>query len=111
MSQVGGLDFSPIAAFFVLNLLSSSVASLGAGYPQPNGAAPERRRARLQMSRMPQLGGGMYNEESSPTLANCTICGNDVAGTLSEANQIEGEWTTGFRCNCVEADCSSCGSL
>ena len=56
MSQVGGLDFSPIAAFFVLNLLSSSVASLGAGYPQPNGAAPERRRARLQM---PQLGGEM----------------------------------------------------
>jgi hypothetical protein len=31
-----GLDISPIAAFFVLNLLTSSVASLGNPNPNPN---------------------------------------------------------------------------
>lgn len=38
---IGGLDISPIAAFFVLNLLTSSVASLGA--PLVPGAAQPRR--------------------------------------------------------------------
>ncbi len=32
---IGGLDISPIAAFFTLNLLSNSVASLGVVPPQP----------------------------------------------------------------------------
>ena len=30
MPPIGGIDISPIGAFFVLNLLTSSVASLGA---------------------------------------------------------------------------------
>ena len=38
---IGGLDISPIAAFFVLNLLTNSVASLGA----PMSAAQRPRRA------------------------------------------------------------------
>ena len=43
LSLTGGLDISPIAAFFTLNLLTSSVAALGATGPldkQPRLAGP-----------------------------------------------------------------------
>ena len=48
---VAGLDLSPIAAFFVLNLLTSSVASLAANSPQqrmPQALRPREISDRLQ---------------------------------------------------------------
>merc|ERR1719162_2235292 len=46
--SIGGLDISPIAAFFVLNLLTSSVASLGASTKEW-----QRKQPALRMPRMP----------------------------------------------------------
>lgn len=48
---IGGLDISPIAAFFVLNLLTSSVASLGATGPN---AAQQPRAFRMPRA-LPRL--------------------------------------------------------
>ena len=47
IAVLGGIDFGPIAAFFVLNLLTSSVASLGA----PMAAAEPPASATLQQRR------------------------------------------------------------
>ena len=47
IAVLGGIDFGPIAAFFVLNLLTSSVASLGApmaAAEPPASATPQQRR-------------------------------------------------------------------
>ena len=51
---IGGIDISPIAAFFVLNLLTSSVASLGATGPDSGRALPRalpRPREMIQRAR------------------------------------------------------------
>ena len=47
IAVLDGIDFGPIAAFFVLNLLTSSVASLGApmaAAEPPASATPQQRR-------------------------------------------------------------------
>merc|ERR1712127_658653 len=57
--SIGGLDISPIAAFFVLNLLTSSVASLGAStkewqqkQPMPRMPTAMPQRSREMLSRV-----------------------------------------------------------
>merc|ERR1740130_2558447 len=54
--SIAGLDISPIAAFFVLNLLTSSVASLGATVGAPSrGGADAPRALRMPQMQMPQM--------------------------------------------------------
>merc|ERR1719198_1727144 len=52
---IGGIDISPIGAFFVLNLLTNSVASLGATGPLPDRKPPGQTFSRMTKRLQSQL--------------------------------------------------------
>ena len=97
--SIAGLDISPIAAFFVLNLLTSSVASLGASAPGSHSPPRALRMPQMQMPRLEARPHGYITAEAPrqfPGIArSLDPCASSERGTRAVAPVVSALGVTG----------------